>query len=298
MFDVENFYNDNSIAFITEGTKHCQAGWVQTSCPFCTGNFGHHLGYNLSGDFFNCWRCGFHPTGEVVKALTNLSWGKVKAVIKEYQTGLSTRKHLIPTKSGIKADRVKMPTGIRELTPASLRYLRKRGFDPGVVSDIWDLRSTGPVGRYKHRIIAPIYFNKTLVSYQGRDYTDRSDLKYKACPQELEVIDHKKILYGYDLVPGDKCVLVEGVTDAWRLGPGAVACFGIKTKPSQILLLAEKFRKVYVMFDDDPEARNRGETIGYDLSMCGVSVELCLIDGDPGGLKQHVANRYMEKLLG
>ena len=80
--------------------------------------------------------------------------------------------------------------------------------------------------------------------------------------------------------------------------PGAVASFGIKTKPSQILLLAEKFRKVFVMFDDDPQARKSSEAIGYDLSMCGVDVEICLIDGDPGGLGQKTADKYMDKLLG
>lgn len=298
MFDVETFYNDNAVPFITEGTKHCQAGWVQISCPFCTGNPGYHLGYNLSGDFYNCWRCGFHPIGEVVKALTNSSWGKVKQILKEYKTTLSTRKHLLPNKSGKKADRVKYPPGTDQLNPASIRYLKSRGFNPYILADKWGLRSTGPISSYKHRIIAPIYFNDTLVSFQGRDYTDRAKLKYKACPQDKEVIDHKKILYGYDQAKSDKCVLVEGITDVWRLGPGAVATFGIVTRASQILLLAERYRKVYVMFDDDPEARKRGKQIGFDLDMMGVSTELCLIEGDPGGLDQRLADKYMDKLMG
>ena len=74
-----------------------------------------------------------------------------------------------------------------ELTRPHKNYLIKRNFDPDELEFKWRLVSTGPVGPYKHRIIAPIYFNEKLVSYQGRDITDKAKLKYKACKRILEV---------------------------------------------------------------------------------------------------------------
>lgn len=295
--DITSFFSDYGVRFITEGSKHCQAGWVQTECPFCSGNKGYHLGYSLRDDYFNCWRCGFHPSFEVIKALTFLNWDKVKEVAKEYYTG-STGNGL-PEKIKHKAEKVVYPTGTGEMTEYQMRYLERRGYDAEKVEEDWDLLGTGPIGSYKHRIIAPIKYNEILVSYQGRDQTDKSTLKYKACPQELERIDHKKILYGLDKAKGDSVVLVEGITDVWRLGPGSVASFGIKTKASQILLLAEKFRKVFIMYDDDPQAIVEAEKIGSDLSMCGVPiVEICLIDGDPGNMEQSEADEIMKELIG
>jgi len=298
IFDAENFLIDHGIRYISEGTKHCQAGWIQMECPFCTGNAGHHLGYNLSKDFFNCWRCGFHSTIEVIHAFSLVGWEKAKQMRKDYVTHMSNRSHLIPERSGEKASKVIYPIGTEEPTRRHLSYLESRGYDPERIVKEWGLLGTGPIGPYKHRVIAPIHYHKHLVSFQGRDYTGKSDLKYKACPQDMEVIDHKKVLYGLDQVVGKMCVLVEGITDVWRLGPGAVASFGIETKPSQIYLMAEKMRKVFVMFDDDPQAVKQAEEIAYNLAMCGVDCEICLIDGDPGGLDQDTADDYMADLLG
>ena len=153
------------------------------------------------------------------------------------------------------------------------------------------------MGDYKHRIIAPIYFKGNMVSYQARIPIDGSDLPYKACKEENEIIHHKNILYGLDLAKALDVVLVEGITDAWRMGPGAVASFGIKMKMSQILLLAEHFKFIHIMFDDERQAIREADKIGTTLSMLECEVDLCLIKGDPGALSQKKADRYMKSLL-
>ena len=297
-FDALSFFQDFGIRYVTEGSKHCQPGWVQTTCPFCTGNPGWHLGYSENGDFFNCWRCGFHTNKEVVRFLAGVGWKKAHDIWKEYQT------HRRPTENKRRynhAESLKLPAGSEPLSFRHNRYLESRGFDPQKITEEWKLFGTGPVGRYKHRIIAPIHYNGRLVSYQGRDITNRHALKYKACRIEEEVIHHKHLLYGLDKVQSRKCILVEGFTDVWRIGPGAVAGFGIKMKSSQILLLVERFRKVYIMFDNDDEdkqATKEAEKIGHDLAMAGVGCEICLIEGDPGSLDQAKADRYRKNLLG
>jgi len=295
MFDVKDFYQDYSVQYMEEGHKHCRAGWIQMPCPFCPGNPGYHLGFSYAGNYYTCWRCGFHSILEVVHTVTGLWWDKAKDLLDEYQTVHSLKYKADRVQ---KASKVKLPFGCTELLPQHKRYLIKtRKFPAAIIKD-WELYATGPVGNYKHRIIAPIYYNKILVSYQGRDFTDKSQLKYKACEQSNEIIDHKNILYGLDYVKGTKCILVEGVTDAWRLGHGAVSCFGIKFKPSQILLLAERFTHVYIMFDDDPQAIKQAEAIGMELDMMGIKTTLCFIKGDPGALTQKEANKYKRQLIG
>lgn len=292
-FDALEFYQDFSIDSSTEGSKHCQEGWVQTSCPFCAGNTGEHLGFNTYEDYFNCWRCGWKPTLEVIKVLASVDGRAAKEIFSEYQTGTVLRQD----RKKFKASSIKLPPGSQALKGVHKKYLRRRKFDPNKLEKIWGLRGTGCSGKYKYRIIAPIIVNGRLVSYQGRDCTQKQKLKYKACKQENEIIDHKEVLYGIDLVQGLSCVLVEGITDAWRLGPGAVASFGISYKPQQCLMLAEKFERVVVMYDDDPQAIVQAEKMAWDLSLYGIDVEIVLIEGDPGDLPQKKADSYMRKLL-
>ena len=294
-FDALNFFNDHSVEIAPPGHKHHRAGWVHVECPFCTGNLGYHLGFDSAGDYFTCWRCGWHPTLKVVQIFSSVSWHKAKELLRTYQTAHG------PVKQKKRRERpssLKLPSGSADLARPHVRYLQGRGFDPYRTMEVWGIVGTGPAGKYKHRVIAPIFYNGRLVSYQGRDITGRSELRYKACPQDLELIDHKRILYGIDLAESHKCILVEGITDAWRLGPGAVATFGVKTKHSQILLLAERFSKVFVMFDDDPEGENRAQAIAHDLWVAGIEVEVCLIDGDPAELPQTEADAIVKQLLG
>lgn len=297
-FDFISFATDYGLNWVDHGHKHCRPGWVQTPCPFCTGNPGHHLGYNTNGGFFTCWRCGFHSNLEVVKHSAEVDWTEARVILNEYNNHYIDNKGHKPKKNK-RITHVKLPQLTGPLKKQHKTYLRKRGYDPDKLANEWELLGTGPVGPYKHRIIAPITFNGTLVSYQGRDYTGKSSLRYKACKQENELIDHKNILYGIDKVKGLKCVLVEGITDVWRLGPGAIATFGIKYKPSQFQLIWERFNTVYIMFDDDPQAQEQAEILAYELTiMFDINVEICLISGDPGDLSQKKADRYMRELLG
>lgn len=297
MFEAKEFYDDHGIRYVTEGNKHCRPGWIQVPCPFCTGNPGWHLGFNLRSDYFNCYRCGFHSTMEVVHSLLSVSWGKAKEIIKEYTSGSSS--YQPSEKAKKRATTIKVPSN-GPFGPSYIQYLEGRNFDPYDLIYKWNLLAGGPYGSQRHRIIAPITYNNTIVSYQGRDITDKSDMKYKACKMEKEMIHHKSILYGIDHAKGS-CILVEGITDVWRLGYGAVASFGTSMLKSQICLLAERFEKVFTMFDNGPfdkDAQNAAEKIAYDLAMMGVETEICLIKGDPGDLPQETADLYKRQLLG
>lgn len=294
-FDIYTFLRDHGINFRDEGSKHCQHGWVQIPCPFCTGNIGWHLGYNLNKDYWNCWRCGWKTSENVIKAITGLSRDKIKNIRGSYRV---RSKNPVQAKIAVrKVGKVKLPSGISDLSPNHRKYLKERGFNPKELANIWGLKGTGPVGPYKFRVIAPIYLRGKLISYQGRDITGKSDLKYKACGQDRELMDHKDSLYGFDLVPGDGVVVVEGITDAWRLGPGAVATFGIEFKNSQINLL-RNFKEVFILFDIDPQAKKQAEKLAAVLSAFNIQVEVLELDsGDPAELSDKEAKKLMKELI-
>jgi hypothetical protein len=240
----------------------------------------------------------------VIETIQHVHFTEAKKIAAQYGTRI---KLSYERKIERGAKDLAFPMGTGHLSKNHILYLRKRGFPASRIIKEWDLRGTGPVGKYKFRIIAPITFNDQIVSYQGRDITERSPLKYKACPQKMEVIHHKRILYGLDRIKGEEAILVEGITDVWKLGFGAITGFGIKMKYAQIRLMAEKLQKVYMMFDqgeddleDEIQAEEELEKIGNDLSLLGVGVERIYDYGadDPGDLPFDKARKIKKKLLG
>jgi DNA primase len=179
------------------------------------------------------------------------------------------------------------------------KYLQKRNFDADRLEAEWDLLGTGPVGDYKLRIIAPITFRGRVVSYQGRALSELASLKYKACRLDEEVIPHKTLLYGLDRASGHSAIVVEGITDVWRLGFGAVATFGVQWTREQIVLLRE-YPRVFIMYDfGEAEAEEQGRRLAYALAGLGVSVELLLdAQGDPADLSNEDAKLLMREIRG
>ena len=62
--------------------------------------------------------------------------------------------------------------------------------------------------------------------------------------------------------------MVEGIFDVWKIGPGAVATFGIEVSSSQVRLLS-KFEEVFVLFDNEPQALKNARKLRDDLLTLG-----------------------------
>lgn len=299
IFDTLKFYRDHGVPSLSTGHKHCQTGWVQTVCPFCKGNPGWHLGYHLRDGFFSCWRCGGHSVKEVVKTILGCSWHEAGQTIGRYRglpknAGETKTSGFLPRKKSLV-----LPYGCGELQAGHRNYLIKRGFNPDELVQQWGLQGTGNHGSYAFRIIAPIYQYGQLVSYQGRDWTGKAELRYKACRKGDEIIDHKHCLYGLDFIDSSVVVLVEGITDAWRLGPGAVCSFGIKYRIEQAKKL-RRFDKVFTFFDPDPQAEVQSERIAAYLAMYRkevIQINIKKKGMDPAELPQAYARDLMKELL-
>ncbi len=290
------FLHDHNIPYTTSGTKHNRRGWVQIGCPFCAGGAGNHLGIKLPGEFATCWRCKGKSMLQVIQSLLMVSWTEAQAILHKYKTNTKARKD---KKQKIKLLKkiVKLPMGATNLKPRHDYYLESRNFDPEYLEKTFDLKGTGPIGDYKHRIIAPITLQDTLVSYQGRDITNRAKLKYKACRNVNEAFPHKHTLYGADLAKSERVIVVEGITDVWRLGPGAVASFGTSFTSAQIKMLCKEWKQAFVLFDSEPAALQAANHLGTTLAVTGMDVEILSLDkGDPGDMKQCDASALMKEL--
>lgn len=303
MFDALKFYQDNSIQYISSGHKHARPGWVQIKCPFCTGHEGWHLGYciNESDSFagkYVCYRCGSHSVVEVIRELISCTWNRATSIKRQYTSAL-IRSYVLDEQIDNKNKYIKLPIGTKEMTEVHISYLERRKFDPDKLKSLWNLKGTGPIGSYSHRIILPIYYQGVLVSYQGRDITGLCDDydKYKACSKRNEIIHHKETLYGLDDAKKESVLVVEGAADVWRMGKGCVATFGIKFTMSQALLLSQ-FDKVYILFDKEEQAQKQAHKLEALLNM---NTEAYVLEydesDDPGSMKQEDAD-YLMRYLG
>ncbi len=298
-------YEDFGVQYQTEGHKHCRPGWVNTECPFCIGNPGLHLGFNLKNEFFVCWRCGWKPTTKAIAKLIHVTEGEAREIIKRYG-GRSTLTKTQNAKIIMNKKGFRYPTNTTPLTALHKAYLRKRGFDPHKIEKIWGVLGTGPISQldnvdYKNRILIPIVWQGEVVSFQTRDITGKHPAKYMACPEDREKVKHKNILYGHPSVwEKESCICVEGVFDVWRLGRRAVATFGIKYTVPQINVLAKKFKKVAVMFDNESQAVKQAEKLVSELRFRGVNASCIYLETaggkDPGSLSENEARKITREL--
>ena len=304
--NIIELYQDNSIPHSTEGHKHTRPDWVNIPCPFCTGNEGLHLGYSLIDDYYKCWRCGFHGTDKVISKILNIPIGKARQLIRDYKGSLPKAK---PAKVKIDAKKHKMPSGIIELTSKQRNYLIGRGFNPDILIPTWGLVGTGAMStldagdnkiiKYKHRILAPIYWDNKQVSFQTRlaRATTKQDRKYLACPQKWELIDHKHILYGKQEAWTDVGICVEGVTDVWRFGVHSFATFGIEYTAHQVKIMSKQFKRVMVVFDAEAQAKAQATKLISELRFRGVDALKIDITNDPGSMTQTEADYLIKQIL-
>lgn len=267
MFDALQFCNDFGVEWLSQG-KNVGRGWIAVNDPF-TYDTGFHGGFYLHDGHFYSWKTGGHSTFSVVKAITNKEDFEVYQILTEYGSRTQILKDL--NKKVASASSIVLPGG--ELEKMHRRYLKKRRYDPDFLVEKYGLRGGSIVGDWAYRVIIPVFHNGVVVTYLGRDITGEQQLRYKNCPIELSVIDPKKILYNSDNCKGESVLVVEGSFDVMRFGDGSCCTLGTSVTEAQIRELS-KFKKVFVMFDNEPKAQAKAKKICQMLSVMGVDVEL------------------------
>lgn len=300
---IIQFLEENGIAHTKEG-KHARPGWAQVQCPFCSGHEGWHGGFNLASGYYHCWRCGWHNMVEVITTLAGVDIRTAKAQIRQYELLQGEEEERAERREGnddlLHGALPKRDTDL--FIPLARVYLINRHFDPTKLLEEWGVYSTGITGKYKFRIVIPIYFKDRLVSFTTRAVYP-AETKYLSCPMQYEVVHHKHILYGMDKAKGDRVLVLEGPTDVWRFGPGSVATFGIKYTPQQLLLLARTYKHVTVMFDPEDQAQAQAHKLCAELLGLGIDAKMhdvWEVDSsadDPADVDQSAADSYMAETV-
>jgi len=298
--NMEDLYRTYGVSTAPDSHKHSRRGWLQTECMFCTGTHGYHLGWHINSKYYNCWRCGWHSTYDVLLHII----GDAK-ITQTYTKKIDSSKPKDDVKEKYKqqALTLKLPFHTA-LSKEARRYLRGRRFNPSELVTLWGLVSGHyAAGMYQHRIVAPINFNNQLVSFQTRDVSGRKELRYKACPQADEVIQHQHLLYGADYTNTDTVVVVEGLPDVWRLGYGAVGTFGIDYTQSQVRLLSTYENRIILFDTPDKQAVRKGKQLAEELSCYKGTTEYVRLTGkyakcDPADLPKAYARALMHELKG
>lgn len=280
MFNYIEFFQDYGIEYWTEG-KNVPDGGCNTECPHCDDK-SNHMMWNPTSTY--CWKCGSHRLFDTINEMTNRDAKETIKILKKYNTsddfevGESSHSKKIEYKNTT----ICVPGS--KLKKGHKKYLTKRGLDATYLEKKYDLRGTLATDDcFAYRIIIPVYYNRRIVSYLGRDFTNKQELRYITCFPEKEIIPHKSILYNLDNCKLRRAIVVEGTVDAMNVGDNCCATFGIKYRPEQLRLLRERFDEIYVMYDGEPQAQAQAHLLCREFGLLGgKATNICLDDGDPG----------------
>lgn len=184
---------------------------------------------------------------------------------------------------------------------SACKYLSERSFDPVLLGQRLAVAYC-PVANWNvqmatGRIIIPIMMDGKLRGWQGRYIGDPPS---KFVPKYYTMPGMRKTELLYNLDQARKhpyVVLVEGVTDVWRVGPASVALFGKTLSMTHELLISSIWNKgtVYVMLDCD--ANEDAKRIVSKLQgRVGICIQVNLPDdSDPGDLSQEEIQQRIEE---
>lgn len=297
-FDITAYLEDKGIPYKDSSGPNVGSGWIGIHSVFRSDD-NFHLGINKENKAFHCWKSG--ETGTLLKLITILESCDYKdagRIVSRYthrriSSGKgSVRSFYTPPESGFT-----LPVkGAQKASQAQIRYIRKRRYNPFTLIHKYDIRFAGPIGEWKHRIIIPVYMNGKLYSFTSICPFPVEN-KYKHCSKDVSVLPTRDCLYNIDSVDDGRIILVEGVTDVWRLGNNAVGLFGKNWTKNQMWILSEmKFERIVVMLDED--AKDRAEKLAATVGSFCSDVKMVLLEkGDPDDLTDSEAMKLKMEVL-
>lgn len=278
------FLEDHHIDYVTHG-PNTKKGEVSVQCPWCGDEDpSHHLGIALEREAWGCHRNRAHRglrPHRLIQHLINCSHNQAKMVVAQYgQADPDSFEALEPLADTPKIrpstlpEKLVMPPEFKRiaadgLTAKFFTYLKRRGFhDPLDLAKVYGLRCC-MVGKWKDRVIVPIYREKRLIAWTGRAIAKPVDAP-RYLSTEGNVI--KTTIFNEDYIAeGGKLLLVgEGPIDALKMDyygfdfeAKATCVFGTSMTMDQISILrrvGKLFKHKVILMD--PEATD----VALDLS--------------------------------
>src|SRR5581483_4200931 len=251
--NAQELFQQLKVDYLETGHHHCRSGWIQLKeCPYCKSD-NYHLGFHLEGRFFSCWRCGGHQSVQTL-AILGLSKQDAWDFVRE---SLGARIDAQPRKG------LKEPSGRQKLAAIHREYLEERGFEPEEIERHWQIEAFKHHPRLGWRIYIPVIQEGKRVSWTTRAIGNVPQ-RYVSARADEEAVSIKHCVYGLDYCL-HSVVVVEGPTDAWKVGPGAAALLGTAFTPAQVLKLSRIPFRV-VCFDSSLEAQAKARDLCRQLS--------------------------------
>ncbi len=284
-FDLREYLQSVGVDYWEAGSPNISRGWVGIECVYCDDTH-NHLGIRLDYKNFTCWLCkagGSLLT--LIQDLENVTYRVAKRRVDEYQSATPMEAD-VPERLQNVGQSI-LPFGCGNLYKAHRVYLRKRRFDPERLEAEWGVRSARPIAgkEWAYRIIIPVQLEGRTMTWVGLDHTGSKQTKYKAASLAESFMPTGELVYGADKA-GKRVVVVEGIADVWRVGPGAVATFGMGITTARMQLLRNlEAEQYFVMYDAEARAQENAQALAFALGIGGRKVEVIkLAMGDPDDL--------------
>jgi hypothetical protein len=271
LLDIEQTLSQYHIPYRRSGEHHhVTRDFLGVDCPQCSPNSMHfRLGIHKKG-YATCWRCGYASLYKVLVALGVPEHAAYKLVDNRLDGDSGQSTHPQGT--------LKAPSH-GPLQACHEAYLRRRGFDPVEITKVWGIGGIGLHATHSWRIYIPIHLDGREVSWTTRATGDQAKKKYLMAKPSEEIVAGRDLLYGIDHVQ-HTVVICEGPLDVWKIGPGAVATFGIAYSVAQWTQLTRYARRI-ICFDAD--AQKKADVLGEQLCLFpGDTHNIELDHGDPG----------------
>ena len=295
-FDIRAYLDATRVPYWEAGLNVGQ-GWLGLQCVYCDDQH-NHLGVNLYHKSFSCWLC--HTTGSITDLICELEKVNYSAALDRLEEFQSFEHVDAVTRTRLEDDGLSvLPLDCRPLTHPHRTFLgKRRGFNPKRLVRDWGLLSGPVVGKWKHRIIIPVVLDGRIMTFVGMDHTGHNPPKYKAAPVEESFMPTSELVYGADYVR-HTAVVVEGVADAWRIGKGAVATFGMTPGHKRMVHLTSlPARYFYVMFDGEEQATDHALALVAELKAAGKQAKVLGLEPglDPDMLEAQEVSELRHKL--
>ena len=273
--DLKQFLNQHGIRYVEGGShRNVRMNWLGLDCPWCGTVGKFHLGIHPDTLQGFCWQCGRHSFIEAFALIAQIPISKARSLAKDIP------KHSRVAPETIQQGKLQMPFGLRCLSEPHRSWLRNRGLDSNLLEKLWVLQGIEISSRLGWSIWVPVHLNGKVVSWTTRSIGNGETRWTHARPEE-EAIPIKSLLYGWDYVRSS-VVVVEGPSDVWRIGPGAVAMFGIMPTVQQIYRLASIPLRV-ICLDREPKAQRAATVLAKQLRLFpGTTIVVELESDDPG----------------
>jgi hypothetical protein len=258
---------------------------LNINCPYCLRpDTGHHCGIFFSTARFHCFRCGAvgtlahllaKDTGRPVDEFKQiLGQGRVDesplSLVDRIKATLNSQPapptEAQPPKTTLPGTPVS--DWMLKVYPELNSFLKRRTLSLEVCQQRQCLYS-GRQGDYSYRLILPVFHGGRVVSWQGRDITDKQKEKYQSPPNN----PLKHYLYWFEdpikyaNAWGRRVLLVEGIFDCWRTGPGAAALFGKEaTREQRLVLIGLRHLIDEIVICMDADAQSYAYALAKSLS--------------------------------